>query len=152
MFAYRDAGHFYYPLFQYVQEEWAAGRVPLWNPYENLGQPLAADATSSVFYPGKLIFALPIGFAWAYKLYILAHVLLAAWAAYRLARHFGASVAAAGICCALLRLLGQRAVRLLQRGLPGRRGVAAAGRAGGRPDARRAQLRGGPSPSARCWP
>jgi hypothetical protein len=98
MFAYRDAAHFYYPLFQFERDEWAAGRVPLWNPYENLGQPLAADASSSVFYPGKLIFALPLDYAWAYKIYILGHVLLAAALAYRAARHFKASVAAAGIC------------------------------------------------------
>ncbi len=100
LFAFRDAAHFYYPLLKFVQDQWAAGRVPLWNPYENLGQPLAANAPSSVFYPGKLIFLLPVSYAWAYKLYILGHVLLAAATAYRLARHAGTSVAAAG-CCAL---------------------------------------------------
>jgi len=98
MFAFRDAAHFYYPLFRFAGDQWAAGRVPLWNPCENLGQPLAADASSSVFYPGKLIFALPLDYAWAYKIYILGHLLLAAAAAYRLARHFAASVAAAGLC------------------------------------------------------
>ncbi len=98
MFAFRDAAHYYYPLFELIRDQWAAGRVPLWNPYENLGQPLAGDATASVFYPGKLIFALPLDYAWAYKIYIMAHVLLAAATAYRLARHFGASVAAGGVC------------------------------------------------------
>ncbi|MBN2475778.1 MAG: hypothetical protein JXB62_14295 [Pirellulales bacterium] len=98
MFAFRDAAHFYYPLFQLVRDEWAAGRVPLWNPYENLGQPLAGNPTASVFYPGKLIFALPLDYGWAYKIYIMTHVLLAAWAAYRLARHFGAGATAAGVC------------------------------------------------------
>ena len=39
MFAFRDAAHYYYPLFKFVQSEWAAGRVPLWNPCENLGVP-----------------------------------------------------------------------------------------------------------------
>lgn len=98
MFAFRDAAHYYYPLFQFVSGEWEAGRVPLWNPHENLGQPLAADPTSSVFYPGKLVFALPLDYAWAYKIYVMAHLLLAAWAAYRLARHCRASVEAAGVC------------------------------------------------------
>ena len=98
MFVFRDAAHYYYPLFQLVADQWAAGRVPLWNPYENLGMPLAADPTASVFYPGKLIFALPLGYAWTYKLYIMAHLLLAAAAAYRLARHWQASVIAAGVC------------------------------------------------------
>jgi hypothetical protein len=98
LFAFRDAAHFYYPLFKFERAEWAAGRVPLWNPYENLGQPLAADAASSVFYPGKLVFALPWDYAWAYRIYILGHVLLAAATAYLAARHFKASIAAAGIC------------------------------------------------------
>ena len=55
-FAMRDAAHFYYPLFEWCCREWAAGRVPLWNPYENCGLPVLADTTSSVFYPGKLSF------------------------------------------------------------------------------------------------
>jgi hypothetical protein len=98
MFAFRDAAHFYYPLFQFTRDEWAAGRVPLWNPYENLGMPLAGNPAASVFYPGKLVFALPISYPWAYKIYIMAHLLLAALAAYRLARHWQASVEAAGLC------------------------------------------------------
>jgi hypothetical protein len=97
MFAFRDGGHYYYPLLQTVRGEWLAGHVPLWSPYENLGTPLAANPTASVFYPGAAILLLPIGFPWAYKLYVMAHLLLAAWAAYRLARHWGASVEAAGL-------------------------------------------------------
>src|SRR4051812_18805915 len=59
-FATRDAAHFYYPLFEWCCREWAAGRVPLWNPYENCGIPVLADTTSSLFYPGKLLFLLPV--------------------------------------------------------------------------------------------
>ncbi len=97
VFVFRDAGHYYYPLFQFVAGEWKAGRVPLWNPYENLGVPLAGNATSSVFYPCTLIFLLPLDYAWTYKLYVMGHVLLAAGAAYRLGRHWGGSVEAAGV-------------------------------------------------------
>ena len=97
MFAVRDAAHFYYPLFSFIQDQWAAGRVPLWNPYENLGMPLVGAATSSVFYPGKLIFFLPFPYDWAYKIYLMAHVALAAATAYRLARHWKASPAAAAV-------------------------------------------------------
>jgi hypothetical protein len=85
-FAYRDAGHFYYPLFAYIQDEWRAGCLPLWNPYHNAGTPLAADGTSSVWYPGKLIFFLPIAYDSQYRLYILAHHLLACAAAFLLVR------------------------------------------------------------------
>jgi hypothetical protein len=86
VFAFRDAGDYYYPLLKLVRDQWISGRVPLWNPYENLGTPLAANATACVFYPGMALLLLPIGYAWAYKLVILGHVALAAWSAYCLAR------------------------------------------------------------------
>ncbi len=96
-FAYRDAAHFYHPLFEFVRAEWSAGRVPLWNPCENLGVPLAGDATSSVFYPGKLLFALPLDYTLLFNGYVVAHLALAAATSFRLARHFGASAWAAGL-------------------------------------------------------
>lgn len=96
-FAMRDAGHFYYPLFEWTQSEWQAGRVPLWNPYENCGLPVLADASSSLFYPGKLVFFLPIGYTLAFNLYVVGHVLLAACGVYRLARRWEASVPAASM-------------------------------------------------------
>ncbi|MGD9721747.1 MAG: hypothetical protein AB7O59_05335 [Pirellulales bacterium] len=96
-FAYRDAAHFYHPLFEYARAEWGAGRVPLWNPYENLGLPLAGDTTASLFYPGKLLFALPLDYTLLYNWYLVGHVALAAATSYALARHFGASVLAAGL-------------------------------------------------------
>lgn len=96
-FVYRDAAHFYHPLFQWTAERWSAGEVPLWNPYENAGLPLVGEATSSVFYPGKLIFALPFDYTLLYNFYIVGHVALAALAAFWLARQWSASVLAAGI-------------------------------------------------------
>src|SRR5262245_25801953 len=96
-FAMRDAGHFYYPLLEWCCGEWAAGRVPLWNPYENCGLPVLADTSSSVFYPGKLLFLLPVDFALRYKLYIILHVVLAAAGSYGLARAWKASPYAAAL-------------------------------------------------------
>jgi hypothetical protein len=96
-FVFRDAAHYYYPLFRWNSEQWAAGRIPLWNPHENGGVPSLADATSSVFYPGKLIFVLPLDFTTKYNWYVAGHVLLAAWGVYRLARHWGASAPAAAL-------------------------------------------------------
>ena len=96
-FSVRDAAHFYYPLFEWTASEWAAGRLPLWNPYENGGVPVVADASSSIFYPGKLVFALPLSFALKYKLYIVGHVVLAAAGVYRLARHWQSSEYAAAV-------------------------------------------------------
>ncbi len=91
LFAMRDAGHYYFPLFKWCADEWGAGRLPLWNPLENCGTAIHADPTASVWYPGKLIFALPLDFSVNYKLYIVGHVALCALAAYWLARRWGAS-------------------------------------------------------------
>ena len=59
--------------------------------------PLAGDNTASLFYPGKLLFALPLDFTLRYNLYIVAHVALAAWGAFVLPRRWGASELGAGI-------------------------------------------------------
>ncbi len=75
-FGYRDAGHYYYPLNQRVQEEWNQGRWPLWEPEENAGMPLVGNPTAAVFYPGKLVFAV-LPYAWAARVYIVAHSALA---------------------------------------------------------------------------
>ncbi|HEV3166223.1 MAG TPA: hypothetical protein VGZ22_19515, partial [Isosphaeraceae bacterium] len=78
-FCYRDAGHFYYPLYQRVEQEWKAGRWPLWEPEENAGMPLLGNPTAAVLYPGKIIYAIfPLRlYAWGARLYVVAHTALA---------------------------------------------------------------------------
>jgi hypothetical protein len=95
--AMRDAGHYYYPLFKWCAGEWGAGRVPLWNPLENCGTPVHADPTASIFYPGKLVFALPVDFSIRFKFYVVGHVALCAIAAWWLARRWHASNHAAAL-------------------------------------------------------
>jgi len=97
-FVFRDAAHFYHPLLEYVTSQWRSGQVPLWNPLEETGRPLLADATSAACYPGLLVFWLPLGFSTCYKLYVVGHVGLAAGIAYWVARSWRASVPAAGLC------------------------------------------------------
>ena len=75
-FGLRDAAHFYYPLYQRVQQEWEAGRWPLWSPEENAGMPLLGNPTAAVFYPGKLVF-FALAYPWAMRSYVIAHVVLA---------------------------------------------------------------------------
>lgn len=104
--ALRDAAHFYHPLYQWCAAEWGAGRIPLWNPQENLGMPVLADASSSVFYPGKLLFALPLDFALRYKLYVLGHELWAAAGAFYLARSWRRSRPAATVAALSYALAG----------------------------------------------
>jgi hypothetical protein len=95
-FAYRDAGHFYYPLYLRVQQEWAAGRWPLWDPGENAGMPLLGMPMAAVLYPGKLVYAL-FSYPWATRLYTIAHVVLAWTGTFALARGWRQSPTAAGI-------------------------------------------------------
>lgn len=94
-FFLRDSGFFYYPLFEQIQHQWESGQLPLWDPYENLGQPLLANPTSSLFYPGKAIFFLSslgfLSYGVCFKWYILLHFPLAFYWFYRLARHIGLS-------------------------------------------------------------
>ncbi len=92
-----DSGYFHYPAFQLVQEEWAAGRIPLWNPYDNCGSPLAANATFCIFYPGKVLFHLGLPLALAFKVFVAAHVVLAGVFVFFLARSNCASRHAATI-------------------------------------------------------
>lgn len=86
---FRDGGNFYYPLWYYVAQQYRAGRLPLWNPYENLGAPLLANGTTAAFYPGIVLFLLPVPYPAAYATFLLMHVLLAAWGAGRLAGELG---------------------------------------------------------------
>src|SRR5437899_459534 len=95
-FAYRDAAHFYYPLYLRIQQEWQAGRWPLWDPWENAGMPLLGLPMTAVFYPGKLLFAV-LPYPWAYRLYTVVHVALAFAGMHVLARTWGQSAVAAGL-------------------------------------------------------
>ncbi|HTN74100.1 MAG TPA: YfhO family protein, partial [Pirellulaceae bacterium] len=88
---FRDIAHYYRPLWQWTSAHWATGSVPLWNPFDGLGLPIHADPTASLFYPGQLLFALPVDFTTRLNLYLMAHVLLAAATLYSAARHWGAS-------------------------------------------------------------
>ena len=89
-FAFRDSSQYYYPLHQRVQQEWRAGRLPLWDPWQNGGQPLLGNPTAAVLYPGKLIFAV-LPDAWAARIYVIAHQALAFAGMLALARSLGIS-------------------------------------------------------------
>jgi hypothetical protein len=82
----------YYPLRAYAANELAAGRLPLWNPYVNAGQPALADIQSGALYPPQLIqvavlhwlgWGFPVG---ALEWQVILHVSWAAVGAYLLGR------------------------------------------------------------------
>ena len=99
---FRDSAYLYYPLFQWIDAQWAAGEIPLWNPYCNYGMPVVGDGSTSVFYPGKLIFFCRfLPYPSRYGIYLAMHIPIAAAGAYWLAKTFraskpGATLAAVG--------------------------------------------------------
>ncbi len=91
-FGYRDSAFLYQPLFEWTAAQWLSGQVPLWCPLDGWGVPVVGDTTTSVFYPGKLIFLFkfipfPALFGW----YVALHVLLALAATIWCARVMGCS-------------------------------------------------------------
>jgi len=95
-FGFRDAARFYYPLYSRVQQEWSAGRLPLWEPGENGGTPMLGSPMAAVLYPGKILFAL-VPYAWGVRLYTVAHEVLAFFAMAALVRSWGISATGAAL-------------------------------------------------------
>ncbi|QDT35758.1 YfhO family protein [Stratiformator vulcanicus] len=88
LFALRDASAFYQPLTLLVIQTLQSGELPLWTPLIHAGMPLLAYPTSTVLYPPKLIFLL-LPFQPAVAVYIIGHVLLAAYGMNYATRRFG---------------------------------------------------------------
>ena len=95
-FALRDGGFFYYPLYQRVQQEWEAGRIPLWEMEENAGMPLLGNPSAAVLYPGKVVYGL-FPYPWAARFYVVGHVFLAFVGQSLLLRSWGVSQAGAAL-------------------------------------------------------
>jgi hypothetical protein len=62
----------------------------------NGGMPLLGNPISAVFYPGKLVYA-ALPYAWAARIYVVLHVLLAFGAMAALLRGWGVSTAGAAL-------------------------------------------------------
>jgi hypothetical protein len=78
-FAYRDAGYYHYPFGKQILDD--SGKIPLWDPYENLGVPLAGNPVAAVFYPVRIAVFSGTHFGLSYdacfKFYILLHLAIA---------------------------------------------------------------------------
>ena len=76
-FAARDAGRMYHPLKHFIADERSHGRLPVWNPYTALGEPLLGGVVAGPLDPLNLLgVALPFGTG--FKAMHLACYLLAA--------------------------------------------------------------------------
>jgi len=51
-----DAFEFYYPSYKWLYAELAAGRLPLWNPYQLCGIPTVGTLQPGLFYPPHLFY------------------------------------------------------------------------------------------------
>ena len=77
----RDLSRFALPSKQFLLDELAAGRWPLWTPWLGAGQPWLADPAHRAFYPGNVAYLLPAALGAAphaaLDVFVLAHSLLA---------------------------------------------------------------------------
>ncbi len=106
-FGYRDTAHLYYPLFEWIQNQWSQGEIPLWNPLDDFGQPLVADGVSSVFYPLKAIFFMTLlPYAVRFAFYVSIHAIITAWGTYFLARSLRFSPAVSALSASGFALSG----------------------------------------------
>jgi hypothetical protein len=89
-FAWDNASYYYYPLYLRVKQEWEAGRLPLWDPGQNGGEPMLGNPIAAVLYPGKVLHVLP-SYAWGARLYVIAHTIIALLGLLALGRSCGVS-------------------------------------------------------------
>ncbi len=88
---YRDSAYLYWPLYGWIEQECAEQGLPLWNPYDEFGYSLLADATSALLYPVKIILKIPgLSFTHRFALYQALHIFLAALGGFYAARWMGA--------------------------------------------------------------
>jgi len=93
-----DAAWYYQPYYTFAADEVRAGRLPLWNPFTQLGIPFHAGLQASLFYPLRWpAFFMSYVHAYIYLLWI--HYFLTAVAAYlfmRLALRVGPAAGCLG--------------------------------------------------------
>jgi len=95
-FFYRDFGVLAYPTVHYAREAFWRGELPLWNPLSHCGVPFLAQWGTMVLYPGALIYLL-LPLPWSLNVFCLAHLWLAGYGLYHLARGWTGNPFAAGI-------------------------------------------------------
>ena len=100
-----DTFFYIYPYWEHRARALLDGQLPLWNPYLFMGAPFLANPQAGVLYPLNWPLA-PFPIPTAVKIAIIAHVLIAAAGAFRLARRALNLSATASTVAALLFALG----------------------------------------------
>jgi hypothetical protein len=71
-------------------EMWGSGRIPLWNPYQQMGYPMYADLQSPTWYPETILIGLLGGYTnYTIQLLLIGYAFLGAVGFSRLARSYG---------------------------------------------------------------
>src|SRR5258708_26873509 len=75
VFSIRDHVGYFQPMRWFTALELHKGRLPLWNPYSDAGEPWLANPQTGIFYPPAWLFVV-LPFSAAYVLYPLLHAVL----------------------------------------------------------------------------
>src|SRR5258706_7639440 len=75
----------FYPIQYYIQQSVRSGTLPLWNPHQFIGQPIAGNPQTALFYPVTWWTWL-VGVLRGINLSLAFHTWFAAWGMSRLAR------------------------------------------------------------------
>lgn len=82
-----DLAYQWHPYQHFFRDSYLSGHFPLWNPYDLCGIPFLAFSNTSSLYPFSFFYILP--FPIATSISILFHLLVTAFATYRLFRELG---------------------------------------------------------------
>ncbi len=92
-----DLSWIHYPRHIFAAEEWLAGRMPLWDPYQHNGLPFLAETQVGVLYPLSILFLSNLSPSLELSLFIVLHFTLAALFTFTLARSLAMSYPAATV-------------------------------------------------------
>lgn len=85
--------YYNFPINKLVGKLYLSGKLPLWNPYQACGTPLAAQYSSRVFFPYQILEDILPYYFWDY--FILGRLLIAAFFTYLFLRTLSVSVSCA---------------------------------------------------------
>ncbi len=104
VFAGRDIYRLFIPNAHFLLECLRELELPLWIPYERLGQPFAAVPYTQAFYPAHLLVLLASGPVWAHSVGQVLHAFIAAAGTFLLCRRLRASFVASALGAAAFSL------------------------------------------------
>jgi len=105
IFIHRDLSRFFYPLREFSAAQFLSGKIPLWDPYIQCGNPHLAELQTCVFYPLSLIYLL-FPYPQAFNYFIVVHIILAGLFTYILMRDWDYSTHASFFSAAVFMFSG----------------------------------------------